>query len=121
MRTARLTNPFVQAPLNVTGNAKVSTMQAPAVKEHELALDGHVYFIPVSNLTAGDPVIDKIQRFRQLTTEITKEPYDRVIRSTGWKHNVSIYHPSALPALQVRPPRSKEILSEQPLLCPRVR
>ena len=29
-----------------------------------------------------------------------QEPYDRVIRSTGWRHNTSVYHADARPALQ---------------------
>jgi hypothetical protein len=46
--------------------------------------------------------VDLVMKYRQRSgvSDRLTQPYDTVIRGTGWKHNMTVYHPTARPLLQ---------------------
>ena len=71
-----------------------------AVGENTLALYAEKLVVYADNVTEAN--VDAVMGYRQRSGvgDRLTQPYDAVIRGTGWKHNLTVYHPSARPLLQ---------------------
>lgn len=74
--------------------------------ENGISVDDSKLKIPAQNIVVyADNItednVDLIMGYRHHTGDNLASPYDHIIRATGWRHNTSLYHPSAAPLLQV--------------------
>ena len=74
--------------------------------ENGISVDDSKLKIPAQNIVVyADNItednVDLIMEYRHHTGDNLASPYDHIVRATGWRHNTSLYHPSAAPLLQV--------------------
>jgi thioredoxin reductase len=70
-----------------------------SVDDSKLKIPARNIVVFADNITEDN--VDLIMEYRHHTGDNLASPYDHIIRATGWRHNTSLYHPSAAPLLQV--------------------
>lgn len=75
-------------------------MRCRHVEQNTLNMYAEAVVVFADNVTESN--VDAIMKYRQRSgiNDRLTQPYDAVIRGTGWKHNMTVYHPSARPLMQ---------------------
>ena len=89
-----------ETPINQNRVARVSTSEdGIRVDDSKLKIPARNIVIYADNITEDN--VDAIMEYRSHTGDNLESPYHHIVRATGWRHNTSLYHPSAAPLLQV--------------------
>lgn len=70
------------------------------VEQNTLNMYAEAVVVYADNVTEAN--VEAVMKYRQRSgiNDRLTQPYDAVIRGTGWKHNMTVYHPTARPLMQ---------------------